>query len=178
MRSVFKDSVFEGSVFEGFVPISTVPMSSVRIGSMPRAVWLLCAMLLVGIALAPEIRASRQRPVRVGIVHPSPRFCVGGEHGQKDLWVLRLAFRLGPPRIGVAGLPWFYGMVGRQEPAGAELLLTLNSQALWAAPLYALVTRNPQFPVNTPQDMNSDRLKDWRGRVMARISGRGFSTIC
>lgn len=79
------------------------------------------ALLAVWLFAAPPLEAARHRPPHVGVVHPSPRFCLGQERSQRDLRILRMAFRLRPHKRGAAALPWFYKeFEGKEFSAGQQ----------------------------------------------------------
>ena len=124
----------------------------------------LCSAPALGLAAPPQVKgakagALRGRPLRLGIVHPSPRLCVGRERSQKDVRVLRLAFRLEAPHNDPLALPWFYHRVPDGE-AGPGLL-ALDTQALWGLPVYSLTAAHPEFVAAGGTDL----LQEWRNRV-------------
>ena len=128
----------------------------------------LCAAPALGLAAPPQVKevkagARRGRPLRLGIVHPSPRLCVGQERSQKDVRVLRLAFRLEAPPNSPLALPWFY----RRVPGGeaGPGLLALDTRALWGLPVYSLTAAHANFVAAGGTDL----LLEWRDRVTALL---------
>ena len=135
---------------------------------------LLLCTILAGWSIGPaQTLSARARPIHVGIVHPAPNFCLGQERSQRDLRLLRLAFRIKVHQPGAAALPWFYKRHrrggGGRDNGDRRPLLALDTDALWGKPLYALLAREPEFPGDTPLPSGRDLLRDWRKRVIDRV---------
>ncbi len=64
--------------------------------------------------------------LRLGLVHGQPHLCVGQEAGQRDLWVLRLAYGVALSPAQRVAWPWYLAASGRG--------ISLRADGLWAGP--------------------------------------------
>ncbi len=78
-----------------------------------------------GISLAQSASSgeSTEATLRVGIVHSAPHLCVGQEPGQRDLWVLHLAYGVALAPSQRMAWPWYVVPTGRD--------LALQADGLW-----------------------------------------------
>ncbi|MEE8397269.1 MAG: hypothetical protein V3S29_14525 [bacterium] len=114
-------------------------------------------------ARRPKSRAE-PRPLRLGLIHPRPRLCLGQEPAQKDLRILRIAFGLGPDLAGARGFPWYF-TEGPGPGQSAGLGLAVDGEGLWPAQGDAPGASGP----------GSDRFLDWRATVLRNAALHGIS---
>jgi len=130
----------------------------------PRPALRRALLLLLGAVLAAVgVARGQSPPLRVGVLHPHPRFCApDGERAQKDLRLLRLVYGIAGDPEARARLPWF---LASAEP-GRDAL-ALRTRALWGLPGAWLVHGQPDFPAPRHRDL----LAPWRARVLAAVPG-------
>lgn len=141
------------------------------------ALTLLGVILAETLAAAPPAYPARGKPPHVGVVHPSPRFCRGQEHSQRDLRLLRLAFRITLRISGAAALPWFYKTYQGRGAGQNTILLALDTMALWNTPLSALADYNPEGLESAPGQTGPDPLQPWRSGTISRIPDLAESSL-
>lgn len=120
------------------------------------------------LALGAPVGSKSSGRLRLGIIHPFPRLCRGGEHAQRDLRVLRLAFGLGRTAES-RRLPWFYRPEQREGGSGEEISILLDTAALWGLPPTVLGAGSPEGGGNSP----SGAPVSWRAIVMKRLAPAG-----
>ena len=119
---------------------------------------------LLGLALiSVPLATPSAAPLRIGIHHPFPRLCPGEEPSQRDLRVLRKAWRIGASPSAWRSGPNFLIPV----EVFSDKAWRLDSEALWGVPLGSLTGH----PADIGPDFGEDRLSLWTKGVAERVPG-------
>jgi len=102
---------------------------------------LLTASLSTAAERAPAPKATRrvERPVRLGLHHPRPKMCRDDDPAQRDLRVLRMAYRVGRTDQEWRQGPWYFARTPltqgseNMEPS-PQLRISVRERLLWGDP--------------------------------------------
>lgn len=105
-------------------------------------------------------------PLKIGVFHPNPRFCMDQEPSQKDVRILRLAFGLKPFQGFGFSLPHFFKRGEKTEGSfSAEVGLVFNPRQVWDRP----EPSRASWDLALPEENQPYGLRPWMKLIRKKI---------